>query len=257
MKKLVQIYNLIKESDINEVYPVISDTFSNVSFSDGVVGSSTPTKDKVNPTLLNDIQTAAAKANVKIDVTTVVSGHRKGTRHEKGQAVDIARFYNDKGNPVGYSGVDSAKKMGIYDKIMAFVSALESMGYKKNVGESGNQKVVLTFGFNNHHHHVHVSNTTGTPSETTITPNQKPNQKTNQTPTEDLPTPDDDEKTSDTKTVSPELSDALKTLDKKGLDVFGGKLDPLLKGLEKAFGQFGMKPIVKEEVKRMKNLMNL
>jgi len=49
-------------------------------------------------------------ANVKVDITTIVSGHRKGTRHEKGQAVDIARFYNDKGKPVGYSGVDSAKK---------------------------------------------------------------------------------------------------------------------------------------------------
>lgn len=47
--------NNINESKINEVYPVISDTFSNVSFSDGIVGSSTPTKDKVNPALLKDI----------------------------------------------------------------------------------------------------------------------------------------------------------------------------------------------------------
>ena len=43
---------------------------------------------------------------------------------------------------------------------MRFVSELERMGYKKNTGESGNSKVVLTFGFKNHHHHIHVSNTT-------------------------------------------------------------------------------------------------
>jgi len=72
---------------------------------------------------------------------------------------------------------------------------------------------------------------------------------------EDLPTPDED----DEQQMSPELSNALKTLtpDSKGLDVFGGKLDPLMKGFEKAFGQFGMNSIVKEDVDRNKNLMNL
>lgn len=249
MKKFTEVYNLISESEISEIYPVISDNFSNVSFSDRVVGTSTPTKDRVNPILLQDIQKAAELANVKIDVTTVVSGHRKGSRHEKGQAVDIARFYNDSGNPVGYSGIQSAKKRGIYDKIMAFVSALETLGYKKNVGESGNPKVVLTFGFDNHHHHVHVSNTTGIPSQETTKLGK---------PKDDLPTPDDDQETSGTKTVSPELSKALETLKTGGkskIDVFGGKLNPLMKGFEKAFGQFGMSPTVNEEIERIKKLI--
>ena len=176
-------------------------------------------------------------ANVKVDITTIVSGHRKGTRHEKGQAVDIARFYNDKGKPVGYSGVDSAKKRGIYDKIMAFVSALESLGYKKNVGESGNSKVVLTFGFENHHHHVHVSNTTGTPSEKITTSTPKPITKNSDiSGEEDLPVPDED----DSVNIIPDTS-----TERKGLDLFGGKLNPLIKAFGKAFGQFGgMKPIV-------------
>jgi LAS superfamily LD-carboxypeptidase LdcB len=235
MRKFTQIYNLISESEISEAYPVVSDNFPNVTFSDKVVGSSTPSKDRVNPNLLQDIEMAAAMANVKVDITTIVSGHRKGTRHEKGQAVDIARFYNDKGNPVGYSGIKSAKKRGIYDKIMAFVSALESLGYKKNVGESGNPKVVLTFGFENHHHHVHVSNTTGVPSEKITTP--KPITKSSDiSGEEDLPVPDED----DSVNIIPDTS-----TEKKGLDLFGGKLNPLISAFGKAFSQFGgMKPIV-------------
>jgi hypothetical protein len=252
MREFTKIYNLINESEISELYPVVADNFPNVSFSDGVVGSSTPSRDRVNTNLLQDIEKAADIANVKVDITTIVSGHKKGTRHEKGEAVDIARFYNDKGKPVGYSGIDSAKKRGIYDKIMAFVSALESLGYKKNVGESGNSKVVLTFGFENHHHHVHVSNTTGVPSEKIVTP--KPITKSSDVSgKEDLPTPDED----GGQQISPELSNTLKTLtpSKKGLDVFGGKLDPLMKGFEKAFGQFGMNSIVKEEIERIKQLI--
>ena len=60
--------------------------------------------------------------------------------------------------------------------------------------------------------------------------------------------------------ISPELSKALKTLtpDSKGVDLFGGKLDPLVTGLGKAFGKIGgMNSIVKEDVDRIKNLMNL
>ena len=40
------------------------------------------------------------------------------------------------------------------------------------MGESGNSKVVLTFGFKNHHHHVHVSNTMDAPSIDTGDPIQ-------------------------------------------------------------------------------------
>jgi LAS superfamily LD-carboxypeptidase LdcB len=244
MKKLTDLYNLIKESQITEAYPVVSDTFPNVSFSDRVVGSSTPNKDRVNPILLQDIEKAAAMANVKIDVTTIVSGHRKGTRHERGQAVDIARFYNDNGKPVGYSGERSAKKNGIYDKIMAFVSALESLGYKKNVGESGNPKVVLTFGFKNHHHHVHVSNTNTDPSQQVTSPVQTPIQTSVADTNVELPIPDEDETVIDGKTGE------------NRFDIFGGKLNPLIDKFKSMFSQFGMAPIV-QGVTQNKELTNV
>jgi hypothetical protein len=50
------------------------------------------------------------------------------------------------------------------------------------VDESGNPKVVLTFGFKNHHHHVHVSNTTDSSNEPS--PEVKPT--TNDISKEDL-----------------------------------------------------------------------
>jgi hypothetical protein len=65
-----------------------------------------------------------------------------------------------------------AIKKGIYDDIERFVSELEKLGYKKNVGESGNPKVVLTFGFKNHHHHVHVSNTNSSESQPEVKPTE-------------------------------------------------------------------------------------
>ena len=219
------------------------DTYSNVEFRDRVVGDSTPSKDNINISLLSDIQTAAKRANVQVSVTTAVTGHRKGTRHESGNAVDIAMI-----NGKGWSDESSAKTKGIYDSIKRFVDELKNLGYLVNVKESGNPKVVLWFGYKNHHHHVHVSNKSGTPSKPTP-------DTTKVSGKEDLPTPDED----DEQQMSPELSNALKTLTpgSKGLDVFGGKLDPLMKGFEKAFGQFGMNSIVKEDVDRIKNLMNL
>jgi hypothetical protein len=125
--------------------------YNNINFKDKVVGNGTPSKDKINPSLLVDIDKAAGIAGTKASITTAVTGHKKGTRHESGLAVDIAMF-----DGKGYSGVDSAKKLGIYDKIVKFVNALEDMGYKVN-SERGNDKAVLWFGFPNHHHHVHVS----------------------------------------------------------------------------------------------------
>jgi len=155
---------------INETYDVISnineefkkdvileadDVYDNVDFKDRVVGSSTPSKDNINISLLQDIQTAAKEAGVKVDITTAVSGHDKGTRHESGNAVDIAII---NGKAVSSSNRTDAEKL---------VNALVSMGYTKNV-ESGNEKAVLTFGFPGHDNHVHVSNkgnSTSTPQQ--------------------------------------------------------------------------------------------
>lgn len=123
--------------------------YSNVNFKQ--IGHGNPASDKINPSLLMDVNLAAKNANVMASVTTAVSGHRKGTRHEHGLAVDLAMFDNK-----GYGSKESAQKKGIYDKIEKFVRTLESMGYKVN-SERGNDKAVLWFGFPNHHHHVHVS----------------------------------------------------------------------------------------------------
>ena len=125
--------------------------YTNTDFKPYVVGNSNPLADKINPALLKDIDLAAQRANVKVSVTTAVSGHRKGSRHETGHAVDIAMI-----NGKGYSSESDANQKGILDDIQRFVSELQSMGYVKN-SESGNDKAVLTFGFPQHHHHVHVS----------------------------------------------------------------------------------------------------
>jgi hypothetical protein len=134
---------------INE--STVSSGFANVMFGDNIVGSSTPSKDKINQDLLKDVSDAAKKVGIEVTITTAVSGHKRGTRHETGNAVDIAIV-----NGKGFSSESDAKKKEIHDDIVKFVDALVSMGYKKN-SEKGFDKAVLTFGFKNHNHHVHVS----------------------------------------------------------------------------------------------------
>ena len=102
--------------------------YTNTDFKPFVVGRSNPLADKINPSLLKDVDTAAKKANVKVSITTAVSGHEKGSRHEKGLAVDIAMI-----NGQGYGSEKAAKQKGIYDDIMRFVSELENLGYIKNL----------------------------------------------------------------------------------------------------------------------------
>lgn len=139
--------NILKEGPES----VDQSKYKNIDFRDRVVGNSTPSKDKINPSLLADVDKAAGIAGTKASITTAVTGHRPGSRHELGLAVDVAMF-----DGKGYSGVESAKKQGIYNAIERFVKALESLGYKVNT-EKGHDKAVLWFGFKNHHHHVHIS----------------------------------------------------------------------------------------------------
>jgi len=109
--------------------------------------------DKVNENLLNDICKAAKNANVRVTITTAISGHAAETasgnasRHPSGNAVDIS-LVNETPvkTPSNRTNVDN------------FVDQLEILGYTKN-SESGNPKSVLTFGFPGHDNHVHVSNT--------------------------------------------------------------------------------------------------
>lgn len=152
--------------------------YTNVNFKDGVVGSSYPSRDKINPSLLLDIETAAKRAGVTASVTTAVSGHKYGTRHGTGNAVDIAMF-----NGQGYASKDDAVKRGIYQGIYDFIQQLISMGYVYNV-ESGNDKAILSFGFEGHENHVHVSrNSDGTDdSVVNKTPDNKDKTKDTESP---------------------------------------------------------------------------
>jgi hypothetical protein len=110
-------------------------------------------RDKVNENLLKDICKAAKNANVRVTITTAISGHPAETasgnasRHPSGNAVDIS-LVNE--TPV--------KTPSNRDNVDNFVNQLEILGYTKN-SESGNPKSVLTFGFQGHDNHVHVSNT--------------------------------------------------------------------------------------------------
>jgi hypothetical protein len=150
VNEILSLYKTILE---NKELVEASDVYDNVDFKDNVVGKSTPSKDNINTALLQDIQTAAKSAGLKVDITTAVSGHDTGTRHESGNAVDIAMI---NGRAVSTSNRADADKL---------VGVLVQMGYKKNV-ESGNEKAVLTFGFPGHNNHVHVSNKGGASSVT-------------------------------------------------------------------------------------------
>ena len=197
-----------------------------------MVGRSNPLADKINPSLLKDVDTAAKKANVKVSITTAVSGHDKGSRHEKGLAVDIAMI-----NGQGYGSEKAAKQKGIYDDIMRFVSELERLGYVKN-SESGNDKAVLTFGFPNHHHHVHVSRNSDTgvsDSNGKVSPEVKPDSQK---------TPDSGENYDNIDFESSSESN----------NVIQSFLNPLLNTLGFKEGEEPTNKLV-EDIKRIKNLL--
>lgn len=230
---------------IKEMYPTATDTFSNVEFRDNVVGNSTPSKDRINPALLKDVQTAASNAGIQVSITTAVSGHKKGSRHETGNAIDVAMI-----NGKGWSGEKSAQRNGILDDINRFVSELEKLGYKKNVGETGNPKVVLTFGFKNHHHHVHVSNKTSDSSQPEVTPTtaQIPN----------VSDSDDLQKILNTLNSSGDLGNDFKKdvmkrlLSKTGL---GKILDLIPKQTNEEKNVETKLKLIEEEIKRIKTLL--
>jgi hypothetical protein len=153
IKEIISIYNAILENR-DVLIKEATDVYDNVDFKDNVVGKSTPSKDTINLALLQDVQTAAKNAGLKVDITTAVSGHDKGTRHETGNAIDISVI---NGKAVSLSNRGDADKL---------VDELVKMGYTKNTENSSNPKAILTFGFKGHDNHVHVSNTTTQSSST-------------------------------------------------------------------------------------------
>lgn len=149
--------NNLNESIISESNLVrLRDTsYSNVKFdTDGTQN------DKVNQTLLDDIQQASRKAGLNVTITTATTGHPsintdKSSRHKSNSAVDISII-----NGVGSGGATGPnngnpnfRKLG--NKL---VNELVKMGYVLNQ-ESGNNKSVIwqsNVG-GNHYNHVHVS----------------------------------------------------------------------------------------------------
>lgn len=162
IKDIMSLYDTILE---NKKVSEAVDVYDNVDFKDYVVGKSTPSKDNINTALLQDVQTAAKMAGLNVDITTAISGHDGGTRHETGNAVDVAKI-----NGIGSGGATNEtngnaefRKLG--NKLK---DALVSMGYVQNVSEKeGPDKVVLwqTNLGGNHFNHIHISNNSGEPSE--------------------------------------------------------------------------------------------
>ena len=158
MKKLINLLEAVGSVDTTS-YP-------NIKFG----GSSS--SDKINLSLLSDINAAANSSGIKVTIGTAVSGHDETTssgnksRHPTGEAVDISRI-----NGVGWTSKSDADSKKILSSIESFVSNLRNAGYSVN-SESGNPKSVLYFGFPGHDNHVHVSSTVG--SSSTDTKIEKP-----------------------------------------------------------------------------------
>jgi len=150
MKKLRTIFE--------EVGSVDTTSYPNIKF-EGSTAS-----DKINLSLLSDINAAANAAGITVSLGTAVSGHREMTnsgnvsRHTTGEAVDISRV-----NGVGWKSKSDAESKKILGGIESFVNNLRNAGYTVN-SESGNSKAILYFGFPEHDNHIHISNKVGSPS---------------------------------------------------------------------------------------------
>jgi hypothetical protein len=154
IKDILSTYESILE---NRRVLEAEDVYNDVDFEN--IGHGNPASDNINTSLLQDVQTAAKSAGLKVNITTAISGHDGGTRHETGNAVDVARI-----NGIGSGGATNEtngnaefRKLG--NKLK---DALVSMGYVWNT-EIGNPKAVLwqTNKGGNHFNHVHISNNSG------------------------------------------------------------------------------------------------
>jgi hypothetical protein len=143
MKKLITLVEAIEVPDTS--------LYSNIKW-EGAASS-----DKINSSLLAEINAAANAADIVVTISTANTGHRTNTssgnisRHKTGEAVDISKI-----NGVGWSSKQDAESKNILSQIESFVKKLSNAGYKVN-SESGNIKSVLYFGFPQHNDHIHVS----------------------------------------------------------------------------------------------------
>jgi len=165
-----EISKLIKKSKdiISEIFVTVASVENQYP---NLIFSKRTKADKLNKTLLDDIQKATEISNTKVTIDFAKKGHRKKaasgyiSRHYEGFAVDIDWIFFE-----GKKYLVSPSNQNIVAK---FTSALSSMGYhknsefyKKNNGEVVRYpKAYLTFGAKDHDNHVHVSNLTDAASD--------------------------------------------------------------------------------------------
>ena len=154
MKKLTTL--------LEELGSIDTTSYPNIKF-EGSTSS-----DKVNLTLLKDVNRAANASGIKVTISSIVTGHRTTTssgnvsRHTTGEAVDISKVNGNR-----WSSKSDAESKKILTGIESFVSNLKESGYEVNE-ESENSKSILYFGFPEHENHIHISNKIGSSSETEL-----------------------------------------------------------------------------------------
>jgi len=144
--------------DVTNNYSPNSSTFSNIKF------YARAKNDRINPTLLEDINTAAKNAGLTVTITTAVTGHDKYTSsgnissHWKGIGVDVAEINDIGSNNATNATNGNATFRSNGNKLK---DALVALGYVWNT-ESGQQKAVLwqTNTGGNHFNHLHISRKT-------------------------------------------------------------------------------------------------
>jgi hypothetical protein len=237
IKDIMSLYDTILE---NKKVSEAVDVYDNVDFKDNEVGNSTPSRDTINTALLQDVQTAAKSAGLKVDITTAVSGHGTKTksgsnsRHPSGNAVDIAKI-----NGVGSGGATNstngnAKFREFGNKLK---DALVSMGYVWN-SESGNPKSVLwqTNTGGNHYNHVHISNNTKSTSQPTRDgKSNKDNDDTSNKDNDDTSTSSSSDSSSSDSSSSDSSSSTSSSLTKS---IDGLKVDPFVMSISDKLTNF-------------------
>jgi hypothetical protein len=145
----------------NPNWPVLRDVvpskYPHIKYKDGAVGSSKPSQDRINPKLLAGLEQAAISSGVTPTITTAITGHSPGSRHNpSGKGLDIA-IVNGLGSGSATNASNGNKQYRIDGN--KFKNALVALGYTWNI-ESGQDKAVLwqTNTGGNHFNHLHVSN---------------------------------------------------------------------------------------------------
>lgn len=143
----------------NPSWPILRDVvpslYPNLLYRDGIPSRSKPSQDRINPNLLADLNKAAGLSGIKLTITTAITGHSRGSRHNpSGLGVDVAIL-----NGLGSGGATSATTGNAQFRIDGnkVKNTLVSMGYTWTAYESGIDRAVI-WQSSNHYNHLHISN---------------------------------------------------------------------------------------------------